>query len=84
MLHHAPDDAVCPPSVLMDNGRVLLEIPDGVLNLSQRGLGFLLQCALQFLGELDAGLGKVVDEVERVPELVRDARSEVGQGRQLF
>ena len=42
------------------------------------------QLLLQLLGELDRQLGEVVDEVERVLDLVRDAGGERAQRRELL
>ena len=85
---HRLDDAVGARAVLDDEGGVALEVGEEVLDLGQhlgrRAVAGVAEVGLEVLGELDREPGEVVDEVERVLDLVRDAGGELPQRGQLF
>ena len=88
MLHHRVDNAVGPPTVLVNLRSVLLEISQDlsevVADLGHRLIGAGVEFVGEFVGEFDRELGEVVDEVERVLDLVGDARRQLPQRGHLF
>jgi hypothetical protein len=74
---HAADDAVGPDAVLLDLRQVELQLIENVGHVAgdlriERG-ALELEVLPQLAGQLAGEIGEVVDEVERVLDLVRDA-----------
>ncbi len=85
---HRSHDPVGALAVLADPAAVLLQVVEQVAHLAQHladgPLGRLAHLVAQLLGQLDRQVGEVVDEVERVLDLVGDAGRELAQRRQLL
>src|SRR5215470_17875723 len=87
MLQHALDDAIGAASVLGD----LYEIAgQHRYRLVDLGSLFVAECIdrwsggfLQFVEQLDREVGEIVDEIERVLDLVGDAGGQLAQRRHL-
>ncbi len=83
MLQHALDDAVGAPAVLGDLVEVAGQHLDRLVDLGarvlvERGEGRRRRL-LQFVQQFDREAGEVVDEVERVLDLVGDAGGELAE-----
>jgi len=88
MRQHAFDDPVGAAPVLGDFAEVPGEHLDdfidlGVRFLIERGHGWLRRL-LQLVQQLDREVGEIIDEVERVLDLVSDAGRELAKGRHLL
>ena len=60
------------------------QVIDEVFDVGHAEVGVGGEFVVEFAGELLVDLGEVVDEVERVLDLVRDARRQLTQRRHLF
>ena len=88
MREHAPHDAVRPQAVLDDLAEARVELPGDVVQLLAGLLVELLpgvvEDLLHLLGELARDLREVLDEVERVLDLVGDPGRQLAEGGQLL
>jgi hypothetical protein len=88
MLQHALDDAVGAPAVLGDLFEIAGQHPDdfvdiGALVFGQPG-NRRCRGPFQLVQQLDREAGKVVDEVERVFDLVGDAGGQLAERGHLL
>src|SRR6516165_9489946 len=88
VLQHALDNAVRPPSVLGDLVEIARQHRDRVIDLGAGAVIERRQCRcrgfLQLIQQLDREASEVVDEVERVLDLVSDPGGELTQRRHLL
>jgi hypothetical protein len=88
MRQHALDDAIGPAPVLGDLGKIAGQHLDDCVNLgagvlAERGHGRLGRL-LQLIEQFDREVREVVDEIERVLDLVGDPGGQLAQGRHLL
>ena len=88
VLQHALDDTVGAPAVLGDLFEIAGQHVDRLVDF---GAGIFIECGdagiggfLQLVEQFDREAGKVVDEVERVLDLVRDAGGQLAERGHLL
>ena len=88
MQQHVLDDAVGAPAVLDDLGEIAVQHPGQIFDLGARRVGErrVLGCqhATQLVDQLARQLGKIVDEIERVLDLVGDAGGQLAERGELL
>ena len=86
MQQHVLDDGVGALAVLHDLGEVVLQKPGQLIDLGADLVGdrSLLQDIIELVGEFDRQRREIVDEIERVLDLVGDAGGELAERGQLL
>ena len=88
MRQHALDDAVGAPTVLGDFLQIAGQHPDDLVDLRTRIIGercYGWCCGLfQLAKQFDRQVGEIINEIERVLDLVGNPGGQLAQGRHLL